>query len=109
MRELLHYDAARSYPLPRIEGLRMQGHAAAGFTTIRDVGNAGNYADTALASHRARPGADRRCRTPAASSSVRRAISFAAEKRDLANAGICVRRYHDEMLKHPRKHHYGAT
>jgi len=85
---------------------------AAGFTTIRDVGNAGNYADTALreAIERglvARPDdAERRPHHR----SLRRAISFATGEKRSGQAGYAVADTHDEMLKAIRENiHYGAT
>ena len=83
-------------PYRAIEGVaNARDMLAAGFTTVRDVGNAGNYADTALreAIERgacARPHHDQR---GAHHRSLRRAISFAARKARSRHAGICLRRY----------------
>jgi imidazolonepropionase-like amidohydrolase len=85
---------------------------AAGFTTVRDVGNAGNYADTALREAIERglvPG-------PTVINAGRIIAPYGGqfhlqpEKRDLATPEYAFADTHDEMIKAIRENiHYGAT
>jgi cytosine/adenosine deaminase-related metal-dependent hydrolase len=59
-----------------------------GFTTVRDIGNAGNYADTELR----RAIADRHQRRPH-HRALRRAIFYAARPEGFGRAGIFLRRH----------------
>jgi len=100
-------------PYRAIEGVaNARDMLAAGFTTIRDVGNAGNYADTALREAIGRglvPG-------PTMLNAGRIIAPYGGqfhlqpEKRDLATPEYAVADTHDEMLKAIRENiHYGAT
>jgi imidazolonepropionase-like amidohydrolase len=100
-------------PYRAIEGVaNAREMLAAGFTTIRDVGNAGNYADTALREAIGRglvPG-------PTIVNAGRIIAPYGGqfhlqpEKRDLATPEYAFADTHDEMLKAIRENiHYGAT
>ncbi len=100
-------------PYRAIEGVaNARDMLAAGFTTIRDVGNAGNYADTALREAIGRglvPG-------PTIVNAGRIIAPYGGqfhlqpEKRDLATPEYAFADTHDEMLKAIRENiHYGAT
>jgi imidazolonepropionase-like amidohydrolase len=100
-------------PYRAIEGVaNAREMLAAGFTTIRDVGNAGNYADTALREAIGRglvPG-------PTMVNAGRIIAPYGGqfhlqpEKRDLATPEYAFADTHDEMLKAIRENiHYGAT
>jgi imidazolonepropionase-like amidohydrolase len=100
-------------PYRAIEGVaNARDMLAAGFTTIRDVGNAGNYADTALREAIGRglvPG-------PTMVNAGRIIAPYGGqfhlqpEKRDLATPEYAFADTHDEMLKAIRENiHYGAT
>jgi len=100
-------------PYRAIEGVaNARDMLAAGFTTIRDVGNAGNYADTALRQAIGRglvPG-------PTMVNAGRIIAPYGGqfhlqpEKRDLATPEYAFADTHDEMLKAIRENiHYGAT
>ncbi len=100
-------------PYRAIEGVaNARDMLAAGFTTIRDVGNAGNYADTALREAIGRglvPGPTivnaGRIITPYGGQ-----FHLQPEKRDLATPEYAFADTHDEMLKAIRENiHYGAT
>jgi imidazolonepropionase-like amidohydrolase len=85
---------------------------AAGFTTVRDVGNAGNYADTAL-----REAIERGLVPGPTMINAGRIIApyggqfrLQPEKRDLATPEYAFADTHDEMIKAIRENiHYGAT
>lgn len=85
---------------------------AAGFTTVRDVGNAGNYADTAL-----REAIERGLVPGPTMINAGRIIApyggqfhLQPEKRDLGTPEYAFADTHDEMLKAIRENiHYGAT
>src|ERR1700674_3590428 len=100
-------------PYRAIEGVaNARDMLAAGFTTIRDVGNSGNYADTALREAIERglvPG-------PTMVNAGRIIAAYGGqfhlqpEKRDLATPEYAFADTHDEMLKDIRENiHYGAT
>src|SRR5229473_7639687 len=102
-----------STPFRAIEGVaNARDMLAAGFTTVRDVGNAGNYADTALRQAIERglvPG-------PTMLNAGRIIAPFGGqfhlqpEKRDLATPEYAFADSHDEMVKAIRENlHYGAT
>jgi imidazolonepropionase-like amidohydrolase len=85
---------------------------AAGFTTVRDVGNAGNYADTAL-----REAIERGLVPGPTMINAGRIIApyggqfrLQPEKRDLATPEYAFADMRDEMIKAIRENiHYGAT
>src|SRR5712675_571051 len=100
-------------PYRAIEGVaNARDMLAAGFTSVRDVGNGGNYADTALRQAIERglvPG-------PTMLNSGRIIAPYGGqfhlqpEKRDLATPEYAFADTHDEMLKAIRENiHYGAT
>jgi imidazolonepropionase-like amidohydrolase len=100
-------------PYRAIEGVaNARDMLAAGFTTVRDVGNAGNYADTALRQAIERglvPG-------PTMLNAGRIIAPFGGqfrlqpEKRDLATPEYAFADTHDEMIKAIRENiHFGAT
>jgi len=100
-------------PYRAIEGVaNARDMLAAGFTTVRDVGNAGNYADTALRLAIERglvPG-------PTMLNAGRIIAPFGGqfhlqpEKQDLATPEYFFADTHDEMLKAIRENiHFGAT
>ncbi|MGH9678649.1 MAG: amidohydrolase family protein [Candidatus Acidiferrales bacterium] len=100
-------------PYRAIEGVaNARDMLAAGFTTIRDVGNDGNYADTALREAIERglvPG-------PTMLNAGRIIASFGGqfqlqpEKQDLATPEYFFADTHDEMIKAIRENiHFGAT
>ena len=100
-------------PYRAIEGVaNARDMLAAGFTTIRDVGNAGNYADTAL-----REAIERGLVPGPTMVNAGRIIApyggqfhLQPEKRDLATPEYAFADTHDEMLKAIRENiHYGAT
>ena len=100
-------------PYRAIEGVaNAREMLAAGFTTIRDLGNAGNYADTAL-----REAIERGLVPGPTMLNAGRIIApyggqfhLQPEKRDLATPEYAVADTHDEMLKAIRENiHYGAT
>src|ERR1700687_4138020 len=100
-------------PYRAIEGVaNARDMLAAGFTTIRDVGNSGNYADTAL---RAAIGGGV-VPGPTMVNAGRIIAAYGGqfhlqpEKRDLATPEYAFADTHDEMLKAIRENiHYGAT
>jgi imidazolonepropionase-like amidohydrolase len=85
---------------------------AAGFTTVRDVGNSGNYCDTAL-----REAIERGVVPGPTMRNAGRIIApyggqfqLQPEKRDLATPEYIFADTHDEMIKGIRENiHYGAT
>ena len=100
-------------PYRAIEGVaNARDMLAAGFTTVRDVGNAGNYADTALREAIERglvPG-------PTMINAGRIIAPFGGqfhlqpEKQDLATPEYAFADTHDEMIKAIRENiHFGAT
>src|ERR1700674_4253843 len=100
-------------PYRAIEGVaNARDMLAAGFTTIRDVGNAGNYADTAL-----REAIERGLVPGPTMLNAGRIIApyggqfhLQPEKRDLATPEYAFADTRDEMLKAIRENvHYGAT
>src|SRR6266404_5087358 len=100
-------------PYRAIEGVaNARDMLAAGFTTIRDVGNAGNYADTAL-----RQAIERGVVPGPTMLNAGRIIApyggqfhLQPEKKDLATPEYAFADTHDEMLKAIRENiHYGAT
>jgi imidazolonepropionase-like amidohydrolase len=100
-------------PYRAIEGVaNARDMLAAGFTTIRDVGNAGNYADTAL-----REAIERGVVPGPTMLNAGRIIApyggqfhLQPEKRDLATPEYAFADTRDEMLKAIRENiHYGAT
>src|SRR6202163_1890101 len=100
-------------PYRAIEGVaNARDMLAAGFTTIRDVGNAGNYADTAL-----REAIERGLVPGPTMLNAGRIIApyggqfhLQPEKRDLATPEYAFADTHDERLKAIRENiHYGAT
>ncbi|MBZ5697746.1 MAG: amidohydrolase family protein [Acidobacteriia bacterium] len=100
-------------PYRAIEGVaNARDMLAAGFTTIRDVGNAGNYADTAL-----RQAIERGLVPGPTMMNAGRIIApyggqfhLQPEKRDLATPEYAFADTRDEMLKAIRENiHYGAT
>ena len=100
-------------PYRAIEGVaNARDMLAAGFTTVRDVGNAGNYADTAL-----REAIERGLVPGPTMINAGRIIApyggqfhLQPEKRDLATPEYAFADTHDEMLKAIRENiHYGAT
>src|SRR4030081_2038701 len=102
-----------STPARAIEGVaNAREMLAAGFTTIRDVGNVGNYADTAL-----REAIERGLVPGPTIVNAGRIIApyggqfhLQPEKRDLATPEYAFADTHDEMLKAIRENiHYGAT
>ena len=100
-------------PYRAIEGVaNARDMLAAGFTTVRDVGNAGNYADTAL-----REAIERGLVPGPTMINAGRIIApyggqfhLQPEKRDLATPEYAFADTHDEMIKAIRENiHYGAT
>src|SRR6202163_4436979 len=100
-------------PYRAIEGVaNARDMLAAGFTSVRDVGNAGNYADTAL-----REAIERGLVPGPTMINAGRIIApyggqfhLQPEKRDLATPEYAFADTHDEMLKAIRENvHYGAT
>jgi imidazolonepropionase-like amidohydrolase len=100
-------------PYRAIEGVaNARDMLAAGFTTIRDVGNSGNYADTAL-----REAIERGLVPGPTMVNAGRIIApyggqfhLQPEKKDLATPEYIFADTHDEMLKAIRENiHYGAT
>jgi imidazolonepropionase-like amidohydrolase len=100
-------------PFRAIEGVaNARDMLAAGFTTVRDVGNAGNYADTAL-----REAIERGLVPGPTMINAGRIIApyggqfhLQPEKRDLGTPEYAFADTHDEMLKAIRENiHYGAT
>ncbi len=100
-------------PYRAIEGVaNARDMLAAGFTTVRDVGNAGNYADTAL-----REAIERGLVPGPTMINAGRIIApyggqfhLQPEKRDLATPEYAFADTRDEMLKAIRENiHYGAT
>ena len=100
-------------PYRAIEGVaNARDMLAAGFTTIRDVGNSGNYADTAL-----REAIERGLVPGPTMVNAGRIIApyggqfhLQPEKQDLATPEYAFADTHDEMLKAIRENiHYGAT
>ena len=100
-------------PYRAIEGVaNARDMLAAGFTSVRDVGNAGNYADTALRRAIERgivPG-------PTVINAGRIIAPYGGqfhlqpEKRDLGTPEYAFADTHDEMIKAIRENiHYGAT
>jgi imidazolonepropionase-like amidohydrolase len=101
-----------STPFRAIEGVaNARDMLAAGFTTVRDVGNAGNYADTAL-----RQAIDRGLVPGPTMLNAGRIIApyggqfhLQPEKRDLATPEYAFADTRDEMVKAIRENlHYGA-
>ena len=99
-------------PYRAIEGVaNARDMLAAGFTTVRDVGNAGNYADTAL-----REAIERGVVPGPTMINAGRIIApyggqfhLQPEKRDLGTPEYAFADTHDEMLKAIRENiHYGA-
>ncbi|HEV2523086.1 MAG TPA: amidohydrolase family protein [Candidatus Acidoferrales bacterium] len=99
-------------PYRAIEGVaNARDMLAAGFTTVRDVGNAGNYADTAL-----REAIERGVVPGPTILNAGRIIApyggqfhLQPEKRDLATPEYAFADTHDEMIKAIRENiHYGA-
>jgi imidazolonepropionase-like amidohydrolase len=99
-------------PYRAIEGVaNARDMLAAGFTTVRDVGNAGNYADTAL-----REAIERGVVPGPTIINAGRIIApyggqfhLQPEKRDLATPEYAFADTHDEMLKAIRENiHFGA-
>jgi len=99
-------------PYRAIEGVaNARDMLAAGFTTVRDVGNAGNYADTAL-----REAIERGLVPGPTILNAGRIIApyggqfhLQPEKRDLATPEYAFADTHDEMIKAIRENiHYGA-
>ena len=102
-----------STPYRAIEGVaNARDMLAAGFTTIRDVGNAGNYADTAL-----RQAIEAGLVPGPTMLNAGRIIApyggqfhLQPEKKDLATPEYAIADTRDEMLKAIRENiHYGAT
>jgi imidazolonepropionase-like amidohydrolase len=100
-------------PYRAIEGVaNARDMLAAGFTTIRDVGNSGNYGDTAL-----REAIERGLVPGPTMLNAGRIIApyggqfhLQPEKKDLATPEYAFADTHDEMLKAIRENiHYGAT
>src|SRR5260221_1542189 len=100
-------------PYRAIEGVaNARDMLAAGFTTIRDVGNAGNYADTAL-----REAIERGLVPGPTIVNAGRIIApyggqfhLQPEKRDLGTPEYVFADTHDEMIKAIHENiHYGAT
>jgi imidazolonepropionase-like amidohydrolase len=100
-------------PYRAIEGVaNARDMLAAGFTTVRDVGNNGNYADTAL-----REAIERGLVPGPTMINAGRIIApyggqfhLQPEKRDLATPEYAFADTHDEMIKAIRENiHYGAT
>jgi imidazolonepropionase-like amidohydrolase len=100
-------------PYRAIEGVaNARDMLAAGFTSVRDVGNAGNYADTAL-----REAIERGLVPGPTMVNAGRIIApyggqfhLQPEKRDLATPEYAFADTRDEMLKAIRENiHYGAT
>jgi imidazolonepropionase-like amidohydrolase len=100
-------------PYRAIEGVaNARDMLAAGFTTVRDVGNAGNYADTAL-----REAIERGVVPGPTMLNAGRIIApyggqfhLQPEKRDLATPEYAFADTRDEMIKAIRENiHYGAT
>jgi imidazolonepropionase-like amidohydrolase len=100
-------------PYRAIEGVaNARDMLAAGFTTVRDVGNAGNYADTAL-----REAIERGLVPGPTMINAGRIIApyggqfhLQPEKRELATPEYAFADTHDEMVKAIRENiHYGAT
>ncbi len=99
-------------PFRAIEGVaNARDMLASGFTTVRDVGNNGNYADTAL-----REGIERGLVPGPTIINAGRIIApyggqfrLQPEKRDLATPEYIFADTHDEMIKGIRENiHYGA-
>ncbi len=102
-----------STPYRVIEGVaNARDMLAAGFTTVRDVGNNGNYGDTAL-----REAIERGLVPGPTMINAGRIIApyggqfhLQPEKRDLATPEYAFADTHDEMIKAIRENiHYGAT
>ncbi len=102
-----------STPYRAIEGVaNARDMLSSGFTTVRDVGNAGNYADTAL-----RQAIERGVVPGPTMRNAGRIIApyggqfqLQPEKRDLATPEYAFADTRDEMLKAIRENiHYGAT
>jgi imidazolonepropionase-like amidohydrolase len=102
-----------STPYRAIEGVaNARDMLAAGFTTVRDVGNAGNYADSAL-----REAIERGLVPGPTMLNAGRIIApyggqfhLQPEKRDLATPEYAFADTRDEMIKAIRENiHYGAT
>src|SRR5580658_6410998 len=102
-----------STPYRAIEGVaNARDMLAAGFTTVRDVGNSGNYADTAL-----REAIERGIVPGPTMINAGRIIApyggqfhLQPEKRDLATPEYAFADTRDEMIKAIRENiHYGAT
>src|ERR1700691_3846102 len=102
-----------STPYRAIEGVaNARDMLAAGFTTVRDVGTSGNYADTAL-----REAIERGLVPGPTMINAGRIIApyggqfhLQPEKRDLATPEYAFADTHDEMIKAIRENiHYGAT
>jgi imidazolonepropionase-like amidohydrolase len=102
-----------STPYRAIEGVaNARDMLASGFTTVRDVGNSGNYADTAL-----REAIERGVVPGPTMLNAGRIIApyggqfhLQPEKKDLATPEYAFADTHDEMLKAIRENiHYGAT
>jgi len=102
-----------STPYRAIEGVaNARDMLAAGFTTVRDVGNSGNYADTAL-----REAIERGVVPGPTMLNAGRIIApyggqfhLQPEKKDLATPEYAFADTRDEMLKAIRENiHYGAT
>lgn len=100
-------------PYRAIEGVaNARDMLAAGFTTVRDVGNAGNYADTAL-----RQAIERGLVPGPTMLNAGRIIApyggqfqLQPEKRDLGTPEYAYADTHDEMIKAIRENiHFGAT
>lgn len=100
-------------PYRAIEGVaNARDMLTAGFTTVRDVGNAGNYCDTAL-----REAIERGVVPGPTMRNAGRIIApyggqfhLQPEKRDLATPEYAFADTHDEMIKAIRENiHYGAT
>lgn len=100
-------------PYRAIEGVaNARDMLAAGFTSIRDVGNSGNYADTAL-----REAIERGIVPGPTMVNAGRIIApyggqfhLQPEKKDLATPEYAFADTHDEMIKAIRENiHYGAT
>jgi imidazolonepropionase-like amidohydrolase len=100
-------------PFRAIEGVaNARDMLAAGFTTVRDVGNAGNYGDTAL-----RQAIERRLVPGPTMLNAGRIIApyggqfhLQPERKELATPEYAFADSHDEMVKAIRENlHYGAT
>ena len=100
-------------PYRAIEGVaNARDMLAAGFTTVRDIGNSGNYADTAL-----REAIERGLVPGPTMQNAGRIIApyggqfhLQPEKKDLATPEYAFADTHDEMVKAIRENlHFGAT